>query len=114
MTSRRPAARDTLTMLLTLAAVAPAAAAAQDVQPLGPIVVTGTRSAAVAFDLPMSIDILDARVLRDGQPQVNLSETLGRVPGVFAANRQNYAQDLEISSRGYGARATFGVRGVRL
>ena len=37
-----------------------------------------------------------------------------RVPGIFAANRQNYAQDLQISSRGFGARATFGVRGVRL
>ena len=29
-------------------------------------------------------------------------------------NRQNYAQDLQISSRGFGARATFGVRGIRL
>ena len=37
-----------------------------------------------------------------------------RVPGVFAANRNNYAQDMQISSRGFGARATFGVRGVRL
>ena len=52
--------------------------------------------------------------LHDGQPQVNLSETLVRIPGVFAANRQNYAQDLQISSRGFGARAAFGVRGVRL
>jgi iron complex outermembrane receptor protein len=46
--------------------------------------------------------------------RVNLSETLGRVPGLLAQNRQNYAQDLQISSRGFGARATFGVRGVRL
>ena len=83
-------------------------------QTLGSIVVTGTRSAARAFDLPASVDILDASTLREGQPQINLSETLGRVPGVFAANRQNYAQDLQISSRGFGARAAFGVRGVRL
>jgi iron complex outermembrane receptor protein len=39
---------------------------------------------------------------------------LGRVPGLVVRNRQNYAQDLQISVRGYGARATFGVRGVRL
>jgi iron complex outermembrane receptor protein len=39
---------------------------------------------------------------------------LGRVPGLVIRNRQNYAQDLQISVRGYGARATFGVRGVRL
>ena len=29
-------------------------------------------------------------------------------------NRQNYAQDLQISSRGFGSRSTFGVRGLRL
>ncbi|MEO8977824.1 MAG: TonB-dependent receptor, partial [Casimicrobiaceae bacterium] len=45
---------------------------------------------------------------------VNLSETLARIPGVVANNRQNYAQDLQISSRGFGARAQFGVRGIRL
>src|SRR6266446_10510024 len=44
----------------------------------------------------------------------NLSESLGRVPGIVVQNRQNYAQDLQISSRGFGARSTFGVRGVRL
>ncbi|HVF65370.1 MAG TPA: TonB-dependent receptor [Casimicrobiaceae bacterium] len=79
-----------------------------------PIVVTATRHAARAFDVPASIDIIEGDVIRDGQPAINLSETLVRVPGVFAANRQNYAQDLQISSRGFGARAAFGVRGVRL
>jgi iron complex outermembrane receptor protein len=43
-----------------------------------------------------------------------VSESLVRVPGIFAANRNNYAQGLQISSRGFGVRATFGVRGVRL
>jgi iron complex outermembrane receptor protein len=43
-----------------------------------------------------------------------LSESLWRVPGLTVANRNNYAQDLQISSRGYGARASFGVRGLRL
>ncbi len=36
------------------------------------------------------------------------------VPGVVANNRQNYAQDLQISIRGFGSRSTFGVRGIRL
>jgi len=45
---------------------------------------------------------------------VNLSESLGRVPGIVVQNRQNYAQDLQIQSRGFGARSTFGVRGIRL
>ncbi|HVO89794.1 MAG TPA: TonB-dependent receptor [Casimicrobiaceae bacterium] len=81
---------------------------------LNPLTVTATRNAARVFDVPASVDVIDASALHEGQPQVNLSETLVRVPGVFAANRQNYAQDLQISSRGFGARAQFGVRGVRL
>ncbi len=81
---------------------------------IDPITVTATRRAERAFDVPASVDTIDGDTLHDGQPQVNLSETLSRIPGVFAANRQNYAQDLQISSRGFGARAAFGVRGVRL
>lgn len=45
---------------------------------------------------------------------VNLSETLQGVPGLQLNNRENYAQDLQISMRGFGARSTFGVRGIRL
>jgi iron complex outermembrane receptor protein len=78
------------------------------------IVVTATRSEHSSFDLPVSIDRVDADVIRDGRPMINLSETLPRVPGVVVLNRQNYSQDLQISSRGYGARAQFGVRGIRL
>ncbi len=81
---------------------------------LDPVIVTATRHESRAFDVPASVDVIDGSVIRAGQPGINLSETLGRVPGVFAANRQNYAQDLQISSRGFGARAAFGVRGVRL
>ena len=81
---------------------------------IDPITVTATRRAEPAFDVAASVDTIDASVIHNGQPQVNLSETLSRIPGLFAANRQNYAQDLQISSRGFGARAAFGVRGVRL
>jgi iron complex outermembrane receptor protein len=81
---------------------------------LDPVTVTATRRAERSFDVPASVDVIDGAVIRDGQPAINLSEPLVRVPGVFAANRGNYAQDLQISSRGYGSRATFGVRGVRL
>ena len=67
-----------------------------------------------ACEVPASVDRLYADEIREGRPQVNLSESLGRVPGIVVQNRQNYAQDLQISSRGFGARATFGVRGIRL
>jgi len=81
---------------------------------LDPVVVTATRSAERSFDVPASVSTIGADVIRDGEPMVNLSETLARIPGVVANNRQNYAQDLQISSRGFGARAQFGVRGIRL
>ncbi|MEY3748031.1 MAG: hypothetical protein RL194_1490 [Pseudomonadota bacterium] len=78
------------------------------------IVVTGTRIEQNSFDLPMSIDAVDGEIIRDGQWQVNLSETAARVPGVVVNNRNNPAQDLGIQIRGFGARSAFGVRGVRL
>ncbi len=64
--------------------------------------------------LPGSVSVLDGAALRDGQRQVNLSESLQRVPGFSALDRQNFAQDLQIQSRGFGARSTFGIRGIRL
>jgi iron complex outermembrane recepter protein len=81
---------------------------------LASVVVTATRIAEDSRDLPISIDRVDAQDIRRGQLQVNLSESLVAVPGVSAQNRQNYAQDLQLSVRGFGARSSFGVRGVRL
>jgi iron complex outermembrane receptor protein len=78
------------------------------------VVITATRVPQPSLEIPASVDRLYADEIREGRPQVNLSESLGRVPGIVVQNRQNYAQDLQISSRGFGARATFGVRGIRL
>jgi iron complex outermembrane receptor protein len=78
------------------------------------VVVSATRIEQESFDLPVAIDRVNQATIREDKPQVNLSEALNRVPGIVVQNRQNYAQDLQISSRGFGARATFGVRGVRL
>lgn len=65
-----------------------------------------------AFDTPASISVVDL----DGNTRagVNLSEVLGETPGLIARDRQNYAQDTQLSVRGFGARSTFGVRGIRL
>lgn len=81
---------------------------------LSPVVVTATRVEQPSFDVPASIDSIDQKRIQNGQAKVNLSESLVTVPGVVANNRQNYAQDLQISIRGFGARSTFGVRGIRL
>ena len=83
-------------------------------EPLDPVVITATRNAERAFDLPVAIDTVGADRIQNGQLQVNLSESLARIPGMFVQNRWNYAQDLQLSIRGFGARANFGVRGVRL
>ena len=81
---------------------------------LAPVVVTATRTDERAFDLPASIDRIGVDAIRDGRAQVNISESLGGVAGLLARDRQNYAQDVQISVRGFGARSTFGIRGVRL
>jgi len=90
------------------AQVAPAPAVLPEVS------VSATRIERDSMDLPVAIDTVDQRAIREDNPQVNLSESLSRVPGIVVQNRQNYAQDLQISSRGFGARSTFGVRGLRL
>ena len=89
-------------------------AAVADAGALSPVVVSAERSGGGVWRGAASVDVVSGDELREGQAQVNLSESLGRVPGLVIRNRQNYAQDLQISVRGYGARATFGVRGVRL
>lgn len=81
---------------------------------LDPSVVTGSRSASPTFDLPYSVDSISHEQISDGQLGINASEALSRVPGLVVQNRQNYAQDLQISSRGFGARSAFGVRGLKL
>jgi iron complex outermembrane recepter protein len=96
------------------AATALAQSAAPEIRPHPVVVITATRVAQDGFDLPTAIDRIDADVIAEGKLQVNLSEALNRVPGIVVQNRYNYAQDLQVSLRGFGARSTFGVRGVRL
>lgn len=87
---------------------------AQKAGVLPEVSVSATRVERDNMDLPVSIDTIDQRTVGEANAQVNLSEALNRVPGIAVLNRQNYAQDLQISSRGFGARSTFGVRGLRL
>ena len=88
--------------------------AAETAAAMSSIVVYGNRSEQSSFDLPLSISRVGRSDIQDHQLQINLSEALARVPGVVAQNRQNYAQDLQISIRGFGARSAFGVRGIRV
>jgi iron complex outermembrane receptor protein len=92
----------------------PAPAAAEAEAPVARITVVGSGVEQRLFDTPFAVTTVGADALRAAGPQVNLSEALGRVPGLVVNLRHNYAQDLQISSRGFGARASFGVRGIRL
>jgi iron complex outermembrane receptor protein len=100
---------------------APLAAQAQQEPPanaeagrLREVTVSTPRGEVAPFNVPGSVDRVDGEEMRDSRLQVNLSESLGAVPGLQVQNRLNYAQDLQLSIRGFGARSTFGVRGVRL
>jgi len=83
-------------------------------QALADVVVSASRSEQRSFDAPAAIQSVGRAAIEDGGPQVNLSEALKQVPGLTILNRQNYAQDLQVSIRGFGSRASFGIRGIRL
>jgi len=101
--------------LATCLAVAFAAPAlADEAVRFDPMVITGSRVEQSTFDLPAAVDVVDSAKIGAAQLGVNASEALASVPGIVVQNRQNYAQDLQISSRGFGARTAFGVRGIRL
>lgn len=87
---------------------------AQTTTSISEVVVQSGRLEQKQFDAPASIFTVDADTIRNSGAQVNISDVLNRAPGVVALNRNNYAQDLQISIRGFGSRAAFGLRGIRL
>ena len=99
----------TLSVALTSMAFMPAGA-----QTLESVVVTSSRAEQRSFDAPGAISSVDRETIEGAGPQVNLSESLSRISGLTILNRQNYAQDMQISIRGFGSRASFGIRGIRL
>src|SRR6476659_599846 len=101
-----------LPLLLPAVASAPAPAAPDSRLPT--VQVTATRLPREARDVPAAVALVDGERLERPSLGVNLSEKLQEVPGLLALERQNYAQDLQVSVRGFGARATFGIRGIRL
>jgi iron complex outermembrane recepter protein len=96
------------------AASSVASAADQPLQELEAVEISATRLRSVAdIDVPASISTVRVDADSNGN-QTNVTEVLAGLPGVTALDRQNYAQDTQLSIRGFGARATFGVRGLRL
>lgn len=98
-------------MGLALACLAAQAATAENLEV---VTVTATRLARSSYDIPAAISTVDGSQLRDDALGINLADDIGTVPGLLARNRNNYAQDQQISIRGFGANSAFGIRGVRV
>ena len=81
---------------------------------LGKVVVTATSVGKDTDEIPAAISTVLQDDIQLGTEQLGLDESLGRVPGLFMLNRYNFAQDLRISIRGFGARSSFGIRGIKI
>lgn len=104
----------TVASLAALAVPAVAQTQTAGLQPLEEIVVTATRIDTTLARVPASVSVVGQDVIQLGRQQLALDEALNRVPGLFMQNRYNFAQDLRISMRGFGARANFGIRGIKI
>lgn len=89
-------------------------AADQAPQELGTVTVTATRIAEAPYNVPASISVVSGETFSNDTLGVNFSEGVRAVPGLLARNRQDYAQEEQVSIRGFGANSVFGILGVRL
>ncbi len=85
-----------------------------DTIPLDPLEVTVLRVLTPLSAAPMAVSVRDEEALRSGRSGTFLEEALQGLPGVQVQNRFNPAVGERVSIRGFGARAQFGVRGVRV
>jgi iron complex outermembrane recepter protein len=78
------------------------------------LVVEATRLSRPLDRVPAAVSVVGQNEIQLGRQQLALDEALTRVPGLFMQNRYNFAQDLRISIRGFGARSPFGIRGIKI
>ncbi len=114
--SKHPAPRAAALLGLLAAALGPGVVTAQGSEPprTEPVVISGSLIERTVLDAPYAISVIEQQDIRAAGAMINASEALQRLPGLVANNRSNFAQDLQISSRGFGARSGFGVRGLRI
>ncbi|PWG64270.1 TonB-dependent receptor family protein [Spiribacter halobius] len=79
-----------------------------------PITVSAPRVERALQETPAAVTVVDGETFREGRQRLALDEALNRVPGLYFQNRYNFAQNLRLSTRGFGARAPFGIRGIRI
>ncbi|MEX0324315.1 MAG: TonB-dependent receptor family protein [Puniceicoccaceae bacterium] len=81
---------------------------------LDPFLVESTRLQSDLLSVSQAVSVVPMESIQRSQPQITLDEAMAGIPGVFILNPYNYAQDTRIAIRGFGARADFGIRGIRL
>ena len=81
---------------------------------LDEIIVTATRQDQSLADVSSAVSVVERDTIQAGRQQLGLDESLNRVPGIFFQNRYNFSQDLRVAIRGFGARANFGIRGIKV
>ena len=102
-------------VLLAIAGASPVAAQTPDsATRIRDLTVTVMRTASPLSTLGASVTVIDSTGVRRGRIATGLDEALAFVPGVIAENRWNYSLDQRLSIRGFGARANFGLRGVKI
>ena len=102
-----------ITIALLLAPSLLSTQAFAQVSKLNPITINATRVEKSADEIPAAISVVGQDKLQLGSEQLGLDESL-RIPGLFSLNRYNFAQDLRLSIRGFGARSRFGIRGIKI
>ncbi len=85
-----------------------------ETEQLDEVTVTSPRVETPINKVPYAIDLVGKDDIQRGTQQLGLDESLTKIPGVFMLNRYNFAQDLRIAIRGFGARADFGIRGIKI
>ncbi|MEM1120811.1 MAG: TonB-dependent receptor [Bacteroidota bacterium] len=85
-----------------------------EIYELVPVTVQSTRFETKDIQSPLSTTSLAKSFIQRGQNQLSVNESLDAIPGLFALNGNNFAQDLRVSIRGFGARSAFGIRGIKV
>ena len=79
-----------------------------------PITINATRVEKNPDEIPAAVSTIGQDEIQLGRQQLSLDESLRGVPGLFSMNGNNFAQDLRVSIRGFGARSSFGIRGIKI
>lgn len=84
------------------------------IQEIPVLTIEATRIPTTRLEQPFAISTYQATALQETRQQLSLQEYISHLPGLFSLNANNFAQDLRISIRGFGARSAFGIRGIKL